>query len=156
MMKHFLLNQAYPSTLSFDLNATLRSKIASLEDFINIIWPIVYAVEENGWQVIDMRGNNLEKGTVALFIDRCDQQYVHLRDRELQGRTRTANGKQNLAEMIEKEPVLRPLRDLIEDFKEKKGKAHVDILPLEDISELKVLDLDGKFGFDAFIQELTR
>ncbi len=45
MMKHFLLNQAYPSQMSFDLNVDMRSKVATLEDSVNIIWPIVYAIK---------------------------------------------------------------------------------------------------------------
>ena len=44
---------------------------------------------------------------------------------------------------------------LIEEFKEKKELDYIDILPLDDISELKVLDLDSKFGFDKFIKELV-
>lgn len=44
MMKHFLLNQIYPSQINYDLNAEMRSKVATMQDPIHIIWPIVYAV----------------------------------------------------------------------------------------------------------------
>ena len=48
------------------------------------------------------------------------------------------------------------LKKFIEEFKKEKGLKHIDMLPLEDISELKILDMDGgKFGFDKFITELT-
>lgn len=49
MMKHFLLNQTYENLLHFDLNAELRSKVATLENSINIVWPLVYTVTEKGW-----------------------------------------------------------------------------------------------------------
>ena len=37
---------------------------------------------------------------MAIFVDRCDQQYVHLRDPLLQGRTKVAQGKQVLVDLI--------------------------------------------------------
>ena len=49
MMKHFLLNQIYGVALHFDLNAEIRSKVATLEESVNIIWPIPYAVNEESW-----------------------------------------------------------------------------------------------------------
>lgn len=147
MMKHFLLTQVYPSIISFDHNAVLRSKIATMEDFLNIIWPMVYGVSEQSWEILEMSTSVLNKATIALFIDRCDQQYVHLKDNELRAQIRTANGKSMLKELIEKEEKLRPLKELIEEFKERKGLNHVDILPLDDITDLTVLDLDGKYGY---------
>jgi hypothetical protein len=103
-----------------------------------------------------MQHQYLEKATIAIFVDRCDQQYVHLRDPIFQGRVRTAQGKQILLELIDTEESLVTLKKFIEEFKKEKGLKHIDMLPLEDISELKILDMDGgKFGFDKFITELT-
>lgn len=55
MMKHFLLNLNYKNIFHFDLNAEIRSKVATLEKSINIIWPLVYAVNDDGWELIEMR-----------------------------------------------------------------------------------------------------
>ena len=73
----------------------------------------------------------------------------------LQGRTKVAQGKQVLVNLIENEDSLEPLKRFIGEFREEKGLEHVDMLPLEDLSELRILDVEGgKFGFDRFIAEL--
>lgn len=155
-MKHFLLNQIYPNQINFDLNAEMRSKVATMEDFVNIIWPIVYAVGEDSWEIIEMKEKNLSKATKAIFIDRCDQHYVYLADSQLLGQLRTANGKQRLEQLIASEASLEPLRRLIEEYKERRGLRYLDLTPLEEIGELKILDVEGQFGFDSFINELVR
>ena len=43
----------------------------------------------------------LSKAKVAIFIDRCDQNYVYLSDLALQSQLNTANGKEILYQMIE-------------------------------------------------------
>lgn len=96
MMKHFLLNQVYHTQINHDLNAEMRSKVATMDDFINLIWPIVYAVREDSWEVIEMKEKNLPRATEAVFIDRCDHHYVYLADATLQGQLRTGNGKERL------------------------------------------------------------
>lgn len=156
MMKHFLLNQIYPNQINFDLNAEMRSKVATMEDFVNIIWPIVYAVGEDSWEIIEMKEKNISKATKAIFIDRCDQHYVYLADSHLLGQLRTANGKQRLEQLIASEASLEPLRELIEEYKERRGLRYLDLTPLEEIGELKILDMEGQFGFDSFINELVR
>jgi hypothetical protein len=35
-----------------------------------------------------------------------------------------------------------------------KGVAYIDILPIEDLRELKILDMGGQYGFDKFINVL--
>jgi hypothetical protein len=44
LMKHFLLNSACKRDLQLDLHVEIRSKIATMEEGINIIWPILYAI----------------------------------------------------------------------------------------------------------------
>lgn len=105
-MKHFLLNQNYQNIVFFDLNAELRSKIATFDSCINIIWPLVYAVNENGWEMTEMQEQYIPKATVAFFIDRCDQYYCYLADPKFQAQLRTANCKDLLAEMIQNEESL--------------------------------------------------
>jgi hypothetical protein len=100
MMKHFLLNQIYGVTLHFDLNAEIRSKVATLEESVNIIWPIPYAVNEESWEIIEMNEKNISKATVAIFIDRCDQHYVFLVNPALQAQIKIANGKEVLSQLI--------------------------------------------------------
>ena len=73
-----------------------------MENFINIIWPLVYSVDEKGWEIIDMKNSNLSRATVAIFVDRCDQHYVHLINPSFQTQLKTADGKDRLYELIEK------------------------------------------------------
>ena len=40
-----------------------------------------------------MRENGLEKASVAIFVDRCDQYYVHLKDPHHQAQLKTANAR---------------------------------------------------------------
>jgi len=99
-MKHFLLNQNYSNEIHFDLNAEVRSKVATFEDSINIIWPLVYAIRESGWEMIEMREKYLSQDIVAVFIDRCDQYYVYVADPRFQTLLRTNNAKKKLYDLI--------------------------------------------------------
>jgi len=52
MIKHFILNQTYTTLIHFDLNAEGRSKMVTLEDSLHIIWPLVYAINTTGYDII--------------------------------------------------------------------------------------------------------
>ena len=69
MMKHFLLNMNYSNALHCDLNTEMRNKIATHPHREQIIWPLVYAVSEKGWEVVEMQDRHLNKGTVGIVVD---------------------------------------------------------------------------------------
>lgn len=64
-----------------------------------------------------MREKYIQMATVAIFIDRCDQYYCYLANPKLQAHLRTANPKEILLELIEKDESLWQLKKLIKEIK---------------------------------------
>jgi hypothetical protein len=95
----------------------------------------------------EMQEQNIPKASIAIFIDRCDQYYCYLANPGLQAQLKTANAKTLLAAIIDREESLDQLRKVIAEVKREKGLAFIDILPIEDLRELKILDMGGQYGF---------
>ncbi len=49
LMQHFLLNLHERRDIFFDINVEARSKLATYEDALQIIWPISYIMHEGGF-----------------------------------------------------------------------------------------------------------
>ncbi len=52
MMKHFMLNQKYTKKIHFDVNVETRSKISTCYDALKMMWPLVYAVSLDNYELI--------------------------------------------------------------------------------------------------------
>jgi hypothetical protein len=61
-----------------------------------------------------MRKNNVNKNSVAIFIDYSDQYYVHLTSSQLQRKLLVPNSKEILLDLIYSETSLIQLKELIE------------------------------------------
>jgi hypothetical protein len=55
LMQHFLLNLHQKRDIFLDVNIETRSKLATLENPLQIIWPLCYLVTEEGYEVIEMK-----------------------------------------------------------------------------------------------------
>jgi hypothetical protein len=78
---------------------------------------LVYTVGEDGWEMAELQQQYIPKASVAIFIDRCDQYYCYLINPKLQAHLKTANAKDILAEMIEKDESLAQVKRITESIK---------------------------------------
>lgn len=57
-------------------------------------------------------------------------------------------------DLIKNDERLIELKKLIEKIKKDRNLQHIDILPLEELRELKILDIHGQFGYEKFINAI--
>ena len=55
LMQHFLLSLHEKRDLFLDVNIEARNKLTTYEDALQLIWPIVYVVKEDGYDIVEMK-----------------------------------------------------------------------------------------------------
>lgn len=83
LMQHFLLNLHDKRDIFLDANIEARSKLMTYEDAMQIVWPIAYVVKEDGHEIVELKVENFEQGSVGVVIDRGDRVEIYLQKQEL-------------------------------------------------------------------------